>query len=112
MWKIDASPPIYLFGTMHVPYTKLWEYIPENAKVAFSSSEDLCIELRLSDSTTVDELAKCQRLPKDTTIDQLLSTQVRQRITSYLGRIRQLLPNWLQVSGISSRFGGGEEAYR
>ena len=96
---------------MHVPYTKLWEYIPDNAKVAFSSSEDLCVELRMSDSSTVEELANCQRLPKDTSIDEVLSSEVRERITNYLERIRKLLPNWLQVSGASSLFGGGA-AYR
>lgn len=97
---------------MHVPYTKLWEHIPDNAKVAFSSSEDLCVELRLSDSNTVDELAKCQRLPKGTKIDDVLSIEVRERIASYLERIRQLLPNWLDVSGVSSLFGGGGAAFR
>ena len=112
LWKIDVSPPIYLFGTMHVPYTKLWDYIPENAKVAFSASEDLCIELRLSDDSTVNELTKCQRLPKDVTIDQVLSSEVRRRIRNYLERIRQLLPNWLQISGLSSVFSGGGAAYR
>ena len=112
LWKIEASPPIYLFGTMHVPYTKLWQHIPDNTKVAFSSSEDLCVELRLSDSNTVSELAQCQRLPKDTSIDELLSTEVRTRIKKYLERIRHLLPNWLEVSGVSSLFGGGGQAYR
>ena len=112
LWKIDASPPIYLFGTMHVPYTKLWEHIPDNAKIAFSSSEDLCVELRLSDSNTVSELAKCQRLPKGTAISELLSVEVRTRIKNYLDRIRHLLPNWLEMSDVSSLFGGGGQAYR
>lgn len=112
LWKIDASPPIYLFGTMHVPYTKLWEYIPENAKVAFSSSEDLCIELKLSDDSTVNELAKCQGLPRDVTLDEVLSFEVRVRIKNYLERIRQLLPDWLEISSLSSLLGGGGAAYR
>ena len=97
---------------MHVPYTKLWDYIPDNAKTAFGSSEDLCIELKLSDSDTVDKLAKCQRLPKDTTIDEVLSANVRARISNYFERIRQLLPNWLKTSGVSSLFSGGGAAYR
>ena len=97
---------------MHVPYTKLWEYIPDNTKVAFSSSEDLCVELRLSDSDTVSELADCQRLPKGTAISELLSAEVRTRIKNYLERIRHLLPSWLEESGVSSLFGGGGQAYR
>ncbi len=92
---------------MHVPYTKLWQYIPDNTKVAFSSSEDLCVELRLSDSNTVSELVQCQSLPKKTSITELLSEEVRTRIKKYLERIRHLLPNWLEESGISSLFGGG-----
>lgn len=112
LWKIDVSPPVYLFGTMHVPYTKLWQHIPDNAKVAFSSSHDLCVELRLTDSNTVDELAKCQRLPRGSKLDDVLSPGVKSRIANYLERIRQLLPNWLQVAGVPPLFGGGGTAYR
>lgn len=80
---------------MHVAYTKLWEYIPENAKTAFSSSEGLSIELRLSDSTTASRFAECQELPQGQTIDEVISPEVHQRISAYLQRIGTLLPQWL-----------------
>lgn len=88
-----------------MPYTTLWEHIPENAKTAFSSSEDLCVELRLSDPTTLSELSNCQYLPKGQTLDQVISAELHQKISSYLARIRVLLPNWLGETSASSFFG-------
>lgn len=105
LWKVHSSPPVYLFGTVHVPYTTLWDYIPENAKTAFSSSEDLGVELRLSDPSTLTQLTDCQYLPRENTINQVLSQEMYQRISNYLNRIRVLLPNWLK--GTSAPFLGG-----
>lgn len=103
---MHSEPPVYLFGTVHVPYTKLWDFIPENAKTAFSSSEDLCIELRINDPDTVSDLLKCQKLPKSGTIDQILSPETYERIARYLARIRELLPQWIQISPYAGLFGG------
>ena len=90
---------------MHVPYTKLWDFIPENAKTAFGSSEDLCLELRLSDRDTVEQLIKCQELPGELTVDDVISEQTVDRIKSYFETIRSLIPKWLGNKG-SALFGG------
>ena len=34
LWRINGTPPSYLFGTVHVPYDIIWPYVPENAKEA------------------------------------------------------------------------------
>ncbi len=93
-----------------MPYTKLWEFIPENAKTAFIASQDLCIELRLNDPGTISDLAKCQQLSKSESIEQVLSAETHQRVTRYLTKIKQLLPQWLETSPYAGFFGGGNSA--
>ena len=34
-WRINSVPPTYMFGTIHVPYTRVWDTVPANAKMAF-----------------------------------------------------------------------------
>ncbi len=105
LWKVDTQPPLYLFGTMHVPYTKLWNHIPENVKTAFSSCDEICLELRISDQDTRQELADCQYLPGDVeTVENVLSKEMVERIEAYFQSIKQLFSKWLP-SG-SSLLGG------
>ena len=80
---------------MHVPYTTLWNNIPSNAKTAFSGSDDLCLELKLSEKSTQDTLANCQLLPEGQTVSNVLATDLIKKIKIYFQKIRQLLPNWL-----------------
>lgn len=80
---------------MHVPYTTLWDTIPINAKTAFSGSDDLCLELKLSDKSTQETLAECQLLPKGTTVHDILAPELITKIENYFQKIRTLLPNWL-----------------
>lgn len=100
------TPPIFLFGTMHVPYTRLWEFIPENVKTAFSSSEELCLELELLDDDTVRRLSNCRILPSGSKIEDLLSEDLISRIAKYLDVIKELLPKWMYKSGGSFLLGG------
>ena len=32
LWRVNTQPPSYFFGTIHVPYTLVWDGIAENAK--------------------------------------------------------------------------------
>ena len=106
LWKVNVQPPVYFFGTMHVPYTTLWNNIPTNAKTAFSGSDDLCLELKLSEKSTLDTLANCQLLPAGQTVSNVLATDLIEKIKRYFQKIRQLLPNWLG-RGRSSWIGRG-----
>lgn len=98
---------------MHVPYTTLWKHIPENVKTAFSSSEELCLELQLLDSGTMDELSQCRLLPSGQTVEDVLSAETVIRVTNYLESVKPLLPKWmkLKVGGVSSFFGGSPSGY-
>ncbi len=82
-----------------MPYTKLWDFIPGNVKTAFSSCDEVCLELRLSDDKTRQELYKCQLLPGGGSVDEVLSKEMVQRITQYLESIRKLFLKWLPQSG-------------
>jgi hypothetical protein len=39
LWRIATSPPSYFFGTIHVPYTRVWGAVAANAKKAFQQSD-------------------------------------------------------------------------
>ena len=104
LWKVDTSPPVYLFGTMHVPYPTLWDSIPENVKVAFTSSEEVILELELLDQDTLNSLGNCRSLPQGVTVDQFLSEDIVERIEGYLEKIKLLLPKWLNLEQGASSF--------
>jgi hypothetical protein len=54
-----AAPPLprlpqaYLFGTVHVPYTRVWPHIAPAVKRAFHSAQHVYFELDLNDKRTV-----------------------------------------------------------
>ena len=89
------EPPVYLFGSMHIPYDKLWDDIPENAKTAFSSSQDVCFELVLGKPETLAELESCQLLPNKQTVEDVLSPEIYQRISKYFDGVKDLLISWI-----------------
>ena len=35
LWRINGSPPSYLYGTVHIPYDLIWPSVPQNTKEAF-----------------------------------------------------------------------------
>lgn len=108
LWKVHAEPPLFLYGTMHVPYNKIWDDLPSNVKNAFGSSERLYVELLLSDSTTVSQLTDCQMLQGSVSLDDVLSAETQRRITDYLEKVRAIFPEWLQTSFLFGAGGGSQ----
>lgn len=111
LWKVHSSPPIFLFGTMHIPYTHLWNVIPENVKTAFSSSEQLCLELELLDHDTRQRLNDCKKLPKGAAIEEALSEGTISRITAYLEEVKLVLPSWMGHQTGGPFFGSSPTRY-
>lgn len=105
---MGVNPPVYLFGTLHVPYSLVWDTIPSNVKTAFSSSRDVFLELKLSDRETSDDLNNCQFLPNSKTIDEVLTPQLVTRIENYFEKIRRLFSGWLADGSRSSLLRGGQ----
>lgn len=99
MWRIETTPPVYLFGTMHVPYKKIWSGIPDNVKSVLSLSDHLYVELRLTDSETQKNLSACRYLPKNETLKTVLPKELYIRVLRYLIQVQSLFPNWLFGKG-------------
>ena len=96
---MEVEPPVYLFGTLHVPYSKIWNKIPENVQTAISLSDNVNLELLLSDPETSKILKNCQFLPKDVTVKTILPSSLYERIKTYLDTIKELFPLWVHKSG-------------
>ncbi|KRY90481.1 Metalloprotease TIKI2 [Trichinella pseudospiralis] len=107
LWRIEGDPASYFFGTIHVPYTEVWEYVSKAAKQAFYQADSVFLELDLNNPKTVESLARCQYLPDGETIADHLPTDLYARIKSHMEMIRQALPEWIDTQ----RAGGHNDAY-
>ena len=61
LWRIESNPPSYFFGTIHVPYIRVWDAIPNNVKNAFAASKRVYFELDLTKQHTISSLSACQK---------------------------------------------------
>ncbi|XP_076814225.1 metalloprotease TIKI1-like [Clavelina lepadiformis] len=95
LWEIKRSPPAYLFGTIHVPYTRVWDFIPKNSKKAFKDSKNIFFELDLTDAPTISNLTRCQMLPRGTDLRQILPTQLFTRLKQHLEYVKKVMPDWV-----------------
>ena len=85
----------------------MWNDIPVNVKNALSDSEQVFLELQLSDEETSNGLQNCQILSNDREIDEVLSPQLITRVEKYLEKIHQLLPVWLNEGSQPNLARGG-----
>ncbi|KAI4872286.1 hypothetical protein NFI96_027714 [Prochilodus magdalenae] len=98
LWTVKRPPPqapSYLFGTIHVPYTRVWDYIPENSKRAFQSSSSVFFELDLTDPLTISKLTSCQLLPNGESLQSLLPRDLYRRLKRHLEYVKHMMPFWM-----------------
>ncbi|XP_076439978.1 metalloprotease TIKI1-like [Babylonia areolata] len=95
LWTIRRDPPSYLFGTIHVPYTQVWDFIPDNAKQAFRQTDYVFFELDLTDPYTLSALASCQLLPKGENLANVLPAGLYSRLKRHLEYVRGMMPGWM-----------------
>ncbi|BFY99858.1 hypothetical protein BsWGS_02897 [Bradybaena similaris] len=95
LWTVQRSPPAYLFGTIHVPYTRVWEWIPPNSKLAFSESDSAIFELDLTNPYTLTALADCQMLPAGESLSNLLPEELYARLQRHLEYVRSSMHYWM-----------------
>ncbi|XP_060629448.2 metalloprotease TIKI2 isoform X1 [Anolis sagrei] len=95
LWTIRRDPPAYLFGTIHVPYTRVWDFIPENSKAAFQTSSSVYFELDLTDPYTISGLASCQLLPHGENLQNVLPRDLYHRLKRHLEYVKLMLPHWM-----------------
>lgn len=98
LWRIKRKPPAYFFGTIHVPYTKVWDYIPSKAIAAFSKSDRIMFELDMTNSSIVSAMSKCHLLPTQLELMDVIPKHLYKRLKKYLQYIRHKLPSWISDS--------------
>lgn len=95
LWTIRRDPPAYLFGTIHVPYTRVWDFIPDNSKAAFQASARVYFELDLTDPYTITALASCQLLPHGENLQDVLPRELYWRLKRHLDYVKLMMPSWM-----------------
>uniref|UniRef100_A0A8C4J2V5 Metalloprotease TIKI n=2 Tax=Dromaius novaehollandiae TaxID=8790 RepID=A0A8C4J2V5_DRONO len=95
LWTIKRDPPSYFFGTIHVPYTRVWDFIPENSKRAFQQSHIVYFELDLTDPYTISALTSCQLLPQGENLQDVLPHDIYHRLKRHLEYVKLMMPLWM-----------------
>ena len=95
LWTLRRDPPSYFFGTVHVPYSRVWSHIPANVKATFQRSEHVVFELDLTDQATVSSLARCQLLPHGQHLVNIIPGSLYARLKRHLEYVRDAMPQWL-----------------
>ncbi|XP_065596630.1 metalloprotease TIKI1 [Cyrtonyx montezumae] len=95
LWTIKRDPPSYFFGTIHVPYTRVWDFIPENSKKAFHQSHIVYFELDLTDPYTISALTSCQLLPQGENLQDVLPRDIYCRLKRHLEYVKHMMPSWM-----------------
>ncbi|XP_042643948.1 metalloprotease TIKI1 isoform X2 [Tyto alba] len=95
LWTIKREPPSYFFGTIHVPYARVWDFIPENSKKAFQQSHIVYFELDLTDPYTISALTSCQLLPQGENLQDVLPHDIYRRLKQHLEYVKLMMPSWM-----------------
>ncbi|XP_057414510.1 metalloprotease TIKI1 isoform X2 [Balaenoptera acutorostrata] len=95
LWTIKRDPPSYFFGTTHVPYTRVWHFIPDNSKEAFQQSSIVYFELDLTDPSTISALTSCQMLPRGENLQDVLPRDIYCRLKRHLEYVKLMMPSWM-----------------
>ncbi|XP_064605815.1 LOW QUALITY PROTEIN: metalloprotease TIKI1-like [Liolophura sinensis] len=95
LWTLKRDPPSYFFGTIHVPYTRVWDFIPHNTKRAFEQSDHVFFELDLTDTYTISALANCQLLPHGENLSTILPKGIYERLKQHLEYVKVAMPSWM-----------------
>ena len=96
LWRVSADPPSYFFGTIHVPYTRVWDGISEQAKGAFQSADQVYLEREFglnSDKT----MKNCRLLPSNKKLTDVLSPKLVRSLRDHLGWLRTEIPSWERI---------------
>ncbi|CAM4754461.1 unnamed protein product [Rotaria magnacalcarata] len=59
LWRIERSPPSYIFGTIHVSHERVWPYISKEIRQAFSSSTHVYGEIDTINMNYWDDFLRC-----------------------------------------------------
>ncbi|XP_028404636.1 metalloprotease TIKI2-like [Dendronephthya gigantea] len=102
LWTFENYPSVYLFGSIHRPYTSVWRKIPRNVKRAFKSSRKIYFEIGFSPKNVI-AMMKCKSLPNRQTLRDVLPSRVFRKLQNYLNYIQSQIPEWLNDNEIKAR---------
>lgn len=98
LWMLQRNgPAVFFFGTIHVPYSRVWDGAEDSVKNLFISSDHIFFELDLMDPYTVTSLIRCQYLPGDLRLNQVLPSSLHRRLKRHLRYVRTVLPEWVSI---------------
>ncbi|XP_053201154.1 metalloprotease TIKI2-like [Panonychus citri] len=98
LWQVTSNEtikPSYLFGTIHVAYTRVWEYIPSIVKRKFRESDNIYFELDLLEPSVTIDMDLCRYLPDDKRLSDILPHELYSRLVDHLKYTRTMMPIWL-----------------
>ena len=93
LWRITGDPPSYFFGTIHLPYTRVWPGVSEQVKSALLSADQVYWEV----DPASEELKNCQLLPDNKKLDEVLSPELMRRLRDHMDWLRSEMPSWLTL---------------
>uniref|UniRef100_A0A1I7WL95 Metalloprotease TIKI homolog n=1 Tax=Heterorhabditis bacteriophora TaxID=37862 RepID=A0A1I7WL95_HETBA len=99
LWSVNNPVTLsqgYLFGTIHVPYTDVWDRVSDRVREAFSFSDTVLFEVDLHNENTLRKLIKCKNLRKKQTVRSYLSSELYERISNFMVQFRNNLLLWAQ----------------
>ncbi|KAH7713934.1 Protein C05G5.5 a [Aphelenchoides avenae] len=97
LWSVESperSAPSFLFGTIHVPYNEVWEYVSDKVKEAFTKADSVVFELELQNPETIEALIKCKNLMGTRNLRDIIPTELYLRLKTYMRRFRTRLYHW------------------
>ncbi|UJR22685.1 hypothetical protein I4U23_025721 [Adineta vaga] len=59
LWRIEVSPPSYIFGTIHIPYNLVWPHVSNETRQAFQSSTHFYAEIDAKNEAYWDDFHEC-----------------------------------------------------
>uniref|UniRef100_T1JSH8 Metalloprotease TIKI homolog n=2 Tax=Tetranychus urticae TaxID=32264 RepID=T1JSH8_TETUR len=106
LWKVTGNglnKPAYLFGTLHVAYTRVWDYIPPIVKHKFRESDNVFFELDLLEPSVSNGMDDCKYLPHGQQLSSILPRDLYLRLVDHLKHVRFMMPKWILPKNRHSR---------
>lgn len=96
LWKVMYNKTVksYLFGTIHVPYTWVWDTIPKIVQDSLQKSDNVYFELDFLNASTVHEMRDCQYL-NNGTLKDILPADMFIRLSLHIKYVRRMMPKWV-----------------
>ena len=97
LWQVepDQGKNSYFFGTIHVPFDKVVDSIPDNVLEAFKEANHFYFELDTSSPMLAEQMWKCQMLPGEQKISDVLPAELYSRLQSHMDEVCQSMPEWV-----------------